>query len=131
MIAANDPAYLYDLTGKITFGTDMIIEGSAHNWIDTLKEFLVVHPDVSLIEFRMPGVSQVELMKKAYPDSRIILLSGPSEADANFRKVIAQGVDGVVSKKASRERLLQSIRTVFNGGSCLPRWASGISASRQ
>ena len=120
LLAAGDPGYLYRLVGKITSGKDTMVEASAHTWRGAVEKFLVSRPDVALLELHMAGVPQVNVMKKAQPNARLILLIGTEDVGLDIRKSVGSPVEGVVRKNAPRSRVLQCIRTVYKGGTCLP-----------
>jgi DNA-binding NarL/FixJ family response regulator len=120
LVAAGDPGYLYKLVGKVTSGKDMMVKASAHTWREAVEKLLASRPDVALLELHMAGVPQVKVMKKAQPNARLILLVGTEDAGLDIPKSLGSPVEGVVRKNAPRKRLLQCIRTVYKGGTCLP-----------
>lgn len=78
--------------------------------------------DVMLFDLNMPIISGIELTKrimKVRPESRILIYTG-YEISPNFNILVESGVSGVVSKTATREQLLNSIRCVLRDEAVIP-----------
>lgn len=78
--------------------------------------------DVMLFDLNMPVISGLELTKRLMavnPDYRILIYTG-YEISPNFNLLIESGVSGFVSKTASREQLLTSIRCVLRDEAVVP-----------
>lgn len=76
------------------------------------------HPDVVLMDIEMPGVdgiSGVSIIKKSFPDIRIVMQTVFQDEEKIFASLKA-GAEGYILKNASAEQILQSIEDVFNGG---------------
>lgn len=75
-------------------------------------------PDVVLMDIEMPGVdgiSGVSIIKKSFPDIRIVMQTVFQDEEKIFASLKA-GAEGYILKNASAEQILQSIEDVFNGG---------------
>lgn len=121
LVAAKDPAFLFELVGKITSGRDMIIEASAHSWLGVVRAIRTARPDVSVLALELSGARLIKAIRRADPAARLILLVGPEDAGPRLQEMVDAGVAGVVGKDVPRRELLETIRTVFRGGSRLPR----------
>ncbi|GGG04347.1 response regulator transcription factor [Paenibacillus aceti] len=78
--------------------------------------------DVMLFDLNMPVISGIELTKrimKIKPESRILIYTG-YEISPNFNILVESGVSGVVSKTATRDQLLNSIRCVLRDEAVIP-----------
>ncbi|OXM14800.1 response regulator transcription factor [Paenibacillus herberti] len=78
--------------------------------------------DVMLFDLNMPIISGLELTKRLMatgPEYRILIYTG-YEISPNFNLLIESGVSGFVSKTASREQLLTSIRCVLRDEAVVP-----------
>lgn len=78
----------------------------------------MLQPDVYLMDIVMKGMNGIEAtrwIKEQNPDAKVILIS--SEVNKDFITAgVESGIDGYLPKDVDQEHLLQSIRTVFNGG---------------
>jgi len=95
-------------------GEDLELD-HVQNLLDA-AEYLKTHqPNLMLLDNRLPdgyGVDFVSYVKKYYPDTRIIMMSG---VDAEVRDVaLENGADYFLEKPFSKEKLFESITTLMN-----------------
>jgi DNA-binding NarL/FixJ family response regulator len=91
---------------------------------DLLAQAEAICPTLVLLSWELPGLAGVELLpllRRAYPETRVIVLSGRLGAQ---RAALAAGADAFVSKAAPPEQLLAVISLVerkrVEGGAQLP-----------
>ena len=75
------------------------------------------HPDVVLMDVRLPDGSGVEAcrrIKADHPDARVVMLTSYSDEEAIVGAVMA-GASGYLLKQADAERLTQAIREAAAG----------------
>ncbi|MNW39175.1 Transcriptional regulatory protein ComA [compost metagenome] len=78
--------------------------------------------DVYLLDMNMPQCSGIELAKsimKIHNKAKIILYTG-FEYLSIFNLLIDTGISGILSKSASQQDLIMSIRSVINGYTLIP-----------
>lgn len=86
--------------------------------LDSLKRNI---PDVILMEIRMPrmdGVYCTKMVKEAYPDVKIIILTTFDDDDFVF-SALKFGASGYLLKGVSMDGLYQAILTVVSGGAMI------------
>ena len=75
-------------------------------------------PDVVLMDINLPGISGIECLrqlKAALPKVRVIMVTVYDDNDNLFQSLLA-GADGYLLKRATRLRLLESVREIVGGG---------------
>ncbi len=75
--------------------------------------------DVILLDINLPGISGIEglpLLKKKFPDAKIIILTVFDDDKRVFHSILA-GADGYLLKKTQPIRILQAIEDAAEGGS--------------
>jgi EAL domain-containing protein (putative c-di-GMP-specific phosphodiesterase class I) len=78
------------------------------------------HPDVALVDVRLPGGAEIALdeILAASPDTRVLVYSGVSDHDALIRMLRA-GAVGYVVRDAPSEKLAAAVRGAARGDSIL------------
>ncbi len=76
------------------------IIGEASNGIEALEATAELHPDVVVMDMKMPlmdGLEATRLMKERFPDIDIIIISG-SDDPAMMRRILAAGATASIDK---------------------------------
>jgi two-component system, NarL family, response regulator len=84
--------------------------------------FRELAPDVTLMDLRMPvldGISATRLIRKEFPDARIIALTS-YDGDQDIYRALDAGVRGYLLKETVHAEVLQAIRTVQSGRRLMP-----------
>jgi DNA-binding NarL/FixJ family response regulator len=105
------------LASIIALQPDMEMAGGAESGVTGLSTFRSTHPDITLVDVRLPDMSGHELTRQILahsPDARIIVLTS-FEGDADIERALAAGARGYVVKGIAREELLGAIRAVHAG----------------
>jgi DNA-binding NarL/FixJ family response regulator len=96
---------------------DFTIVGDAANAEQALEMIQRLHPDVVLLDIRLPGVSGIELCRtvtRLYPQTAVIILT--TFTDENLvAQCIQAGARGYIVKDIERFDLKRSIRAVARG----------------
>ena len=101
---------------------DMLVVAEASNGRQAVERYRQHVPDVALLDLRMPFMSGVEVavaIRKEFSDARLIALTSYG-GDEDIRRTLAAGVRAYLTKDVLRKELLQTIRTVYAGGTYLP-----------
>jgi DNA-binding NarL/FixJ family response regulator len=95
---------------------------------DAVRAALEHHPDVCMLEVRMPGngIAAVRRISDELPDTKIIMLTA-SQRHADLVAALRAGAQGYLLKTTSADRLPFAIRGVLRGEAALPReMATGL-----
>jgi len=79
------------------------------------------HPDVAVLDIRMPKVTGVEATRRIrqnFPEVRILILTAYDD-DPYIRALLQAGADGYLLKTAPAAELVQAIREVHHGEAAL------------
>lgn len=102
---------------------DFRVVGEATNGAEALDMIRGLHPDVLLLDLRMPRLSGLDVLRrlsKTTQNFHTILLAASIEK-SEIVEGLLHGAHGIVSKESSSQVLFQSIRTVMKGELWLTR----------
>ena len=123
LIADDHMTVLAGLASIIGMQRDMIVVAEAANGRQAVDLWRKHRPDVTLLDLRMPkldGVGAIDEIRKEDTSARIILLT-TYDTDNEIYRAIKAGAKGYLLKDARREELLESIRKVSRGETCIPQ----------
>jgi DNA-binding NarL/FixJ family response regulator len=108
-------------TGLTTLlsGTDIEVVAEAGTGKDTLKHAERTHPDVILLDIRMPdgdGLATLEKLRAKVPESKVVMLS-TYDNPTYIARAVALGASDYVLKGSSRDDLIATIRAAAAGES--------------
>jgi DNA-binding NarL/FixJ family response regulator len=101
---------------------DMRVIGEAANGRDAVNLWSQLHPDVALLDLRMPmldGVGTIDEIRRHDAAARVVVLT-TFDTDNEISRAIKAGAKGYLLKDAQREELLDCIRKVHGGETCIP-----------
>ncbi|WP_428768792.1 response regulator transcription factor [Treponema sp. HNW] len=99
------------------YAQDLEVIGIADNGQKGVEMTKELEPDIILMDVRMPvmdGISAVKIIKKDFPNIRIVMLSTYDE-DEFVREAILSGASGYLLKDTSPTELIISIRALNTG----------------
>lgn len=105
------------LSSSLNAEADMEVIAEAGNGEDALIAYRSHHPNLVLMDVRLPKMSGAEAVSaiiRESPDACILMLSTHSGEDEIYRSLQA-GARGYILKSAMREELLRAIRKVRDG----------------
>lgn len=113
---------------------DMTVVGEAANGGEAVELVRSRHPDVIVMDIRMPGTDGLTATSLIAADpalaaTRILILT-TFEDDENVAKALRAGASGFLGKDVSAEGLLAGIRTVADGDTLLSPLATRSLISR-
>lgn len=122
LIADDHVTVLEGLAAIIGRQTDMKVVAEASNGHEAVDLWQRHRPDVTLIDLRMPnldGVGAIEEIRGQQATARIIVLT-TFDSDNEIARAIKAGAKGYLLKDARRDELLDCIRKVNSGATCIP-----------
>ena len=117
LIADDHSVVREGLVSLITRKTDMTVIGEASNGREAVDLWKKHHPDVTLLDLRMPELDGVGALKEIRGNddkARIIVLT-TFDGDEDIYRAIQAGAKGYLLKDAPREALMDCIRRVHAG----------------
>jgi len=73
--------------------------------------------DLVILDYNMPGggsISALEFIKKRYPDTKVISLTGVNSASL-FQQMVSANADGILMKEMSAQEMISAIKKVLTG----------------
>jgi DNA-binding NarL/FixJ family response regulator len=97
--------------------SDFRIIGEAADGSEAVKKAMKLHPDVIVMDIRMPysGLQATMDITQALPETKILMLT-VSETEADLVESVKAGARGYMLKGMGAEELVAAVRTVAAGG---------------
>jgi DNA-binding NarL/FixJ family response regulator len=111
------PIVLEGLSALVKSETDMVVVGEATDGQMAIEKCRLHHPDVVVMDLRMPvlsGAEAAQCIRKEFPATRIIVLTS-FDGDEDIHRALAAGVQAYLLKAMARKELTQIIRDVHAG----------------
>ena len=123
LIADDHSTFLAGLTSIIDMEDDMIVVAQAADGRQAVDLWRKHRPTVTLLDLRMPvldGVGAINEIRHEDDSAQIVVLT-TYDSDNEIYRAIKAGTKGYLLKDARREELLDCIRKVSAGATCLPQ----------
>ncbi|HSL01094.1 MAG TPA: response regulator transcription factor [Rubrobacteraceae bacterium] len=117
LIVDDHPVVRAGLRGMLSGQPDFEVLGEAANGAEAVALTKKLHPNVVLMDLRMPemdGVTAIGQIKARHPDVQILVLT-TYDSDSDILPAIESGATGYLLKDAPREELFQAIRAAAQG----------------
>jgi DNA-binding NarL/FixJ family response regulator len=115
---------------RMVEGFEVVAEAS--DGVQALALFRQHHPDITLMDLRMPGsggagtgggetggVASIKAIRREFPEARIIVLT-TFDGDEDIFRAIQAGARGYLLKGMNADELIDAIQTVHRGKSRIP-----------
>jgi len=123
VLIADDHSILRQgLVSLIEDRADMTVAGEASNGREAVELWKKHRPDVTLLDLRMPeldGVDTIKAIRSDDENARIIVLT-TFDGDEDIYRAIQAGAKGYLLKDVPREALMDCVRRVHRGDTCVP-----------
>ncbi|HKE08215.1 MAG TPA: response regulator transcription factor [Candidatus Acidoferrum sp.] len=110
------------LAAMINSRPDMVIVAQASNAQEAIQQFRKHHPDVTLMDLRLPDRSGIEALidiRAEFPEARVIMLT-TFEGDVEIQRALEAGARGYVLKSMPPKELFEVIVQVHAGKKRIP-----------
>lgn len=117
LIVDDHPVVRDGLRGMFAGEPDFEVVGEAANGNEALARAKTFHPDVVLMDLRMPemdGVSAIRAMSGVGIEARVLVLT-TYDTDSDVLAAIEAGATGYLLKDAPRQELLRAVRAAARG----------------
>ena len=101
----------------ISHETDLRVVAEASNGMEAVDAFAKHHPDVTLLDLRMPvmeGVEAVRQIRALDPNAKVIVLT-TYDTDEDITRALKAGAKAYVLKDITADDLIACIHDVLNG----------------
>jgi DNA-binding NarL/FixJ family response regulator len=122
LIADDHSVVREGLVSLIGRRADMTVVGEASNGREAVDLWEKLRPNVTLLDLRMPeldGVGAIRQIREHHEGARILVLT-TFDGDEDIYRAIQAGAKGYLLKDVPREALMDCIRRVHAGETCVP-----------
>jgi DNA-binding NarL/FixJ family response regulator len=121
LIVDDDDLMRAGLRGVLSSDPSIEVVGEANDGRDAVYRTRVLHPDIVLMDVRMPdldGISATRELLDAFPDVSVVIVTTFEQDDYIFGALRA-GASGFLLKRTRPEELVAAVHTVAAGDSLL------------
>ncbi|AZM61414.1 MULTISPECIES: response regulator [unclassified Streptomyces] len=117
LIADDQPLQRFGFRMLLESQDDMTVVGEASNGSEAIRMTAELHPDVVLMDIRMPGLDGIEATRRivAAGDRTRVLILTTFDLDEYAHAGLRAGASGFLIKDAQPEELLSGVRSVASG----------------
>jgi DNA-binding NarL/FixJ family response regulator len=122
LVVEDHPIMRLGIAAIIATQPDMTVCFQADSGEEGVRAFRKYHPDITLMDLRLPGISGVEalrIMRSDNPNARCVVLT-TYEGDEDIYQALAAGAAAYVIKAMSYETLVDAVRRACAGSRYLP-----------
>lgn len=122
LVADDHPIVRAGLVALVNDHPHMRLIAEAGTGAEVVAIAMAEHPDVILMDLRMPGMSGVEAIyaiRSSWPEARVIVLT-TYDGDEDIYRALQAGARAYLLKDASRAELLEAVEAVHRGETRIP-----------
>jgi DNA-binding NarL/FixJ family response regulator len=122
LIADDHPVVRTGLAAVISQEADLELVAEAENGARAVALFRQHHPDVALMDLRMPvmdGVEAIRAITSEFPSARLLALT-TYEGDGDIRRALDAGARGYLLKDMLLTEVITAVRAVHRGERVIP-----------
>ena len=128
VLLADDHALFMEGLRNLLILNGIQVVGTARNGQEAFEKTLELHPDIVLMDVRMPGcdgVTATRMIKAERSQCKIVMLTTSAE-EPDLLEAIKSGADGYLLKSLETGPFLTYLRGVERGEAAISRELSGI-----
>jgi DNA-binding NarL/FixJ family response regulator len=121
------------LVALVNTEPDMEVIAEAADGNQALELFAKHHPDLALLDLRMPGKGGIQTIleiRSKFPSARILVLSA-FDGDEDIHQALRAGAQGYVLKNSTGDKLVPALRAVAAGQNWIPKEVASQLATRK
>lgn len=122
LVADDHPILREGLVALICREPDMTVVGQAGDGREAVELFARLKPDVGVIDLRMPALGEIEVIlaiRGTVTQARLVILTSFA-SDEDIYQALRAGARGYLVKDAPGEHMIECIREVHQGRTCIP-----------
>jgi DNA-binding NarL/FixJ family response regulator len=122
LVADDHPVVRAGLAAVLVQQPDLVLVAEADNGENAVALYREHHPDVCLMDLRMPvmdGVEAIRTITTEFPAARILALT-TYEGDADIRRALEAGARGYLLKDMLLTDVIGAVRAVHRGERVIP-----------
>jgi DNA-binding NarL/FixJ family response regulator len=122
LIVDDHPLMRAGISGEVDAEPDMQVVGEASDGAEAIALFRLHHPDITLMDIRMPGTNGLDALssiRQEFPRARVIVLT-TFAGDVQALRAFKIGAMGYLHKDMLRSELVKTIRLVHAGHRRIP-----------
>jgi len=122
LVVEDHPIVRQGLVALLSVVEGVQVVAQAANGVEAVQQFAASHPDVTLIDLRLPkmgGVQVIQRVRANHPHARFIVLT-TFDGDEDIYRALQAGARAYLLKGMSVDVLISAIRSVHAGKSIIP-----------
>lgn len=122
LVVDDQPVFTEMLQVVLDMEPDIQVLGKAFTGDDGLRLALETQPDVLLVDYHMPGLTGLEVikgLKEEGVNTTVVVLTADTD-EAIMAEAIAAGAAGYITKQQALNEVVQAVRTASEGEPVVP-----------
>lgn len=123
LVVDDQPMYRLGVSAILNAQTDIAVVGEAGNGQEAVDRNRVLHPDIVLMDIRMPHVNGIEATQRITANgvgkAPAVIMLTTFDFDDYVYEALHAGASGFLLKDADSEELIAAVRTVHAGDALL------------